>query len=40
MQEKQTSQDPFNFKYLLIALVVMLAMPTVHAILGWFVFYL
>lgn len=32
--------DPFNFKYLLVALVVLLALPMMHIILGWFTFYI
>ena len=32
--------DPFNFKYLLAALAVLIALPMMHVILGWFTFYI
>lgn len=43
MQQQENnlaSHDPFNAKYLLIALVVLLALPMMHVILGWFTFYI
>lgn len=40
MQNEETVQDPFNWTYLLISLVVLVAIPLMHVILGWFVYYL
>ena len=40
MQDDDSSHDPFNLGYLLAALGVMLALPLMHVIFGWFVFYL
>ncbi|MFQ3235610.1 MAG: hypothetical protein ACI9C4_001172 [Paraglaciecola sp.] len=40
MQKNDGSHDPFNMGYLVAALVTLLALPLMHVILGWFVFYL
>jgi hypothetical protein len=40
MQDDNSSHDPFNWGYLIAALGVLLALPLMHVILGWFVFYL
>ncbi|MFT4807890.1 MAG: hypothetical protein ACI9LX_001213 [Paraglaciecola sp.] len=40
MQEDNSSHDPFNWGYLIIALGVLLALPLMFVIVGWFVFYL
>ncbi|WP_277603529.1 hypothetical protein [Bowmanella dokdonensis] len=40
MQQDQQLQDPFNVKYLLAALVTLVALPLLHVICGWFVYYL
>jgi hypothetical protein len=40
MQDDNSLHDPFNWGYLLAALGVLLALPLMHVILGWFVFYL
>jgi hypothetical protein len=40
MQDDNSSQDPFNWGYLIAALVVLLALPLMPTIMGWFVFYL
>lgn len=40
MQQNTSLKDPFNFKYLLAVLVTLLALPLMHPILGWFVYYL
>lgn len=39
-EQDQASFDPFNVKYLLVALVVLLALPLLHVIMGWLTFYL
>jgi hypothetical protein len=40
MEDDNSLLDPFNWGYLIVALVVLLAFPLLHVILGWFVFYL
>jgi hypothetical protein len=40
MQDDNSSQDPFNWGYLLAAVGVLVALPLMHVIVGWFVFYL
>lgn len=40
MQDDDSSYDPFNWGYLIAALGVLLALPLMHVILGWLVFYL
>ena len=40
MQDDNSPHDPFNWGYLIAALGVLLALPLMHVILGWFVFYL
>ncbi len=40
MQDDKSLQDPFNWRYFLAAVGTMLALPLMHVILGWFVFYL
>jgi len=40
MQDDNSPHDPFNWVYLITALGVLLALPLMHVILGWFVFYL
>ena len=37
-QSNQTNYDPFNFKYLLTAVVVALGLPLMHVVLGISVF--
>ena len=39
-ENKLAPHDPFNLTYLLVALVVLLALPLMHVILGWFTFYI
>ncbi len=40
MQDENCPQDPFNWVYLIVAIGTLLALPLMHVILGWFVFYL
>lgn len=40
MQNEETVYDPFNWTYFLVALVVLVSIPLMHVILGWFAFYL
>jgi hypothetical protein len=40
MQNDVNSHDPFNWGYLIAALVILLALPLMHVILGWTVFFL
>lgn len=40
MQEPSESYDPFNWTYFLATVGVMVAIPLLHVILGWFTFYL
>ena len=40
MQDEQEFKDPFNFTYFLIAEGLLVALPLMHAVIGWFVFYL
>ncbi|MGS2721838.1 hypothetical protein [Paraglaciecola aestuariivivens] len=40
MQDNNSLQDPFNWGYFFAAVGVLLALPLMHVILGWFVFYL
>lgn len=40
MQDNNAEKDPFSWKYVLIGFVVLLALPLMHVILGWFAFYL
>jgi hypothetical protein len=40
MQNNDVSHDPFNMWYLVAALVTLLALPLMHVILGWFVYYI
>ncbi|MEP1552348.1 hypothetical protein [Paraglaciecola sp.] len=40
MQEEQSSYDPFNWGYLFAAIGMLVALLLMHAVLGWFVFYL
>jgi hypothetical protein len=40
MQDDNSTHDPFNWGYVIAALGVLLALPLMHVILGWFVFYL
>lgn len=37
--DNEELRDPFNFSYLLAALVVLLALPLMHIIIGWKIFY-
>ncbi|WP_257721080.1 hypothetical protein [Lacimicrobium alkaliphilum] len=39
MHQDNEFKDPFNMKYLLAALVVLLALPLLHVILAWGVYY-
>lgn len=39
MQDDNCPHDPFNWGYVLAG-VAFLALPLLHVILGWFVFYL
>jgi hypothetical protein len=40
MQDDNSLHDPFSWGYVIAALGVLLALPLMHVILGWFVFYL
>ena len=40
MQNEDTPLDPFNWTYFLVALAVLVALPLMHVILGWFAFFL
>lgn len=40
MQDDHSSQDPFNWGYVFAAVGILVALPLMHVILGWFVFYL
>ncbi|GGO72294.1 hypothetical protein [Bowmanella pacifica] len=40
MHHDENFKDPFNVKYLLAALVTAVALPLLHVVLGWFVYYL
>jgi len=40
LQHDNSSNDPFNWSYLFGAVAVLLALPLMHVILGWLVFYL
>lgn len=40
MQDELAPHDPFNWTYLIAALAVLLALPLMHVVLGWIVFYL
>ncbi|MEP4891917.1 MAG: hypothetical protein ABJV04_17985 [Aliiglaciecola sp.] len=40
MQDQSFEKDPFSWTYLLVALVVLLALPLLPAIAGWLTFYL
>lgn len=40
MQEQELEKDPYSWTYFLVTLVVLLAFPLMHVILGWFAFYL
>jgi hypothetical protein len=40
MENEQGSHDPFSWGYVFVALAVALALPLMHVILAWFVFYL
>ncbi|WP_299073978.1 hypothetical protein [uncultured Paraglaciecola sp.] len=40
MQDENMSNDPFSWGYLLAGLGVLLALPLMPTIAGWFVFYL
>ncbi len=40
MEPLETPQDPFNLKYFLVIIAVLVAVPLLHVISGWFVFYL
>jgi hypothetical protein len=40
VQDDNSSHDPFSWGYLFTALGVLLALPLMYVILGWFVFYL
>lgn len=40
MSDGSNFKDPFNIWYLLAALGVLMAMPLLNMICGWFVFYI
>ncbi|WP_268801398.1 hypothetical protein [Paraglaciecola hydrolytica] len=40
MQHENAKNDPFSWGYVAAALVVLLALPLMNAIIGWFVYYL
>ena len=40
MSSDSNFKDPFNVWYFLAAVAVLLAMPLLNAICGWFVFYI
>ena len=40
MQEENGMQDPFNWTYFFAAVGVLVALPLMHIIIGWLVFYL
>ncbi|MDU0354834.1 hypothetical protein RS130_13710 [Paraglaciecola aquimarina] len=40
MQEDENYQDPFNWYYFFAAVAVLVALPLMHPIIGWFVYYL
>ena len=40
MQDDNSPNDPFNWGYLIAAVGTLVALPLMHVILGWFVFYL
>lgn len=40
MQNDVESHDPFNWTYLIVALITLLALPMMHVFLGWIVYYL
>lgn len=40
MHDQNAEKDPFSWGYFLTALVVLLAFPLLHVILGWLTFYL
>ncbi len=40
MTDHNVEKDPFNWGYVLLALVVLLTLPLMHVFLAWFVYYL
>jgi hypothetical protein len=40
MQHENEVNDPFSWGYVAAALLVLLALPLMNAIIGWFVYYL
>lgn len=40
MQEDNGMQDPFNWTYFFVAVGTLVALPLMHIIAGWLVFYL
>ena len=40
MQEEQGLQDPFNWVYFFAAVGLLVSLPLMHVIIGWFTFYL
>lgn len=40
MQEDQGLQDPFNWGYFFAAVLLLVSLPLMHVIIGWFKFYL
>lgn len=40
MQHESGTQDPFNWKYFFAAVAMLVALPLMHVIIGWFTFYL
>ncbi len=38
-EQTKESYDPFNATYFLVALVVLLAMPLMHVIMGWLTYF-
>lgn len=39
MHHDENTADPFNWTYFFAALVTLLALPLMHVILGWMVFF-
>lgn len=40
MQQEEGIQDPFNWGYFFAAIAILVAIPLMHVILAWFVYYL
>ncbi|WP_255456464.1 hypothetical protein [Paraglaciecola sp. L3A3] len=40
MHDEKEFKDPFSFTHFLIAVGLLVALPLMHVVIGWFVYYI